>query len=661
MGNHLGLSVKLAGYLILSVFCLAMAAFSPASHASDLEIRKIAQSPFFRDAQVSPDGRYFLARVADDPFRVFSIFSLEDDGFEPLLQLRDQKNENTKEEFYVDWSQWANEDTVILRVSRLGGGTVSATVGGERETYARQFATSLYVFNVLENKSDAQQVWQLSERGTLISILPKDPDHVLVQHNGTGRPSVYKYNIRKETKPKRVQKSIPLITSWIADREGNVRGGWGRSRSGKLVLKLRPIEDDSFTDYSHLVTDIDQGFTPLSFTENPNILYVASNHETNTLALYRFNIATGTFLEQIHHNPDYDISSIMTHGDTGALQGIQFSGGNVNTVWFDRDLKAELEALKNSFPGNNVRMSSVTENAEFAMVTVSAPNFPGQMYIYDRKHRRLIALPEQYAGLTKDDLGKQVRIDYKSRDGATIQGFITLPVGATKLSDLKETPFIIMPHGGPAARDFAGFDPWVQFYAMRGYGVLQMNFRGSTGYGLEFELAGRQQWGQLMQDDITDGVQWLTKNGYADADKIAIVGASYGGYAALMGAIKTPELYQCAISFAGVTDLFDLVNGARKDSYITRLVGDRFRQSDELRRTSPLHRAEDIAIPVQLLHGRLDPVVPFEHSEYLHRKMKSAKKDVEFVILPQSGHNTNDYEDRLTFYRAQADYIEGCL
>ncbi len=270
-------------------------------------------------------------------------------------------------------------------------------------------------------------------------------------------------------------------------------------------------------------------------------------------------------------------------------------------------------------------------------------------------------MPVQYPGLPEDELGASFATSYDARDGKTIPAFVTLPPGVNSLADAKNIPFVINPHGGPAARSFLGYDSVAQFFATRGYGVLQMNFRGSAGYGLEFEKAGRREWGQLMQDDVTDGVNWLINEGVADPDRIAIYGASYGGYTALMGAVRTPELYQCAISFAGVTNLPSLVAGAYKDSYISKLVGDRFKEAAVLRQNSPLHRADSFRIPVLLIHGRIDFVVPYEHSEDLNFRLKAADKEVEFVTLPQTTHNLDDYHDRVKFFETLDGYMAKCL
>jgi len=621
-------------------------------------IETIAQSQYLTDSEISPNGDYFLARVANDPERVFSVFDWRSGELLPILQL--VEDDST----FVEWAQWANEDTLLLRIGRLGGRKATVRVDGKMETYPTEYATSLYVLNVgMGDFRNQKPIWKLSENGQVVSILPNDADHILVQDAGNGRwPNAYRVNIRESKKPVLVQKMVRGVWSWTADRTGAIRIGVGvDNRSDDWVLFAKAYGDDKFHDYSELIEDVDDGFTPLAFAEDINHLYATSNHETDTQALYLFDVSTGKFLRQVYHNPSFDVSGVKVDSTTGKLQSVTFSAEEDETIWFDSKVKSEIDALKDVFPGRSVTLQSFSDNSKFGMVLVSAPNFAGQFHIYDRTSGRLFPLPEQYLNLDSEKLGRQFSFSYTARDGLPIPAYVTLPPGLAQMSDATDLPFIIMPHGGPASRDFSGFDIWAQSYAMLGYGVLQINFRGSTGYGLTFEKAGRQEWGQLMQDDISDGVKWLFTNGHADADRIAIVGASYGGYAALMGGIKTPELFQCAVSFAGVVDLFDLLKNSEKDSYITRLIGNRFKQSDKIRESSPIYRAVDMGVPVLLLHGRLDGVVPFEHSERMERKLKWLKKDVEFVILPRSVHGLNDFNDRLTFYAEQRRYIQKCL
>lgn len=636
---------------LVSVFLLNSGKAAPP------EIGVIAQSPYLSEPQISPGGDYFFARVASDPDRIFSVFSWKDGSLSPLFLTRED------DEIFVQWSRWANENTLLLRIGRYSHRKVSIRVAGQNEEYPTNYASSLYVLNISNGGIGEQKpIRKLSEDGALVSVLPHDPDHILLQEVHKGRlPEVYRVNIHEEEKPVLIKEKVKGVYEWDADRNGDVRIGYGINNRGDNVLLAKVKNEASFRDYSSKIEDVDQRFQPLAFSEDENQIYVVSNHETDTTALYLFDIRTGEFVEKIYHNPSFDVTGVNVHQTTGKLQGVTFEAEETKTVWFDDALKAEIDDIKANFPEYFVNLYSFTEDALFGMVEVSAPHFSGQYYIYDRAAGRLFELPEQYQGLPSSMLGRQFAVTYGSRDGLQIPAFITLPPGFSRIEDAKALPFIIMPHGGPAARDFAGFDIWAQSYAVLGYGVLQMNFRGSTGYGLSFEKAGRQQWGQLMQDDITDGVRWLVAEGIADPGRIAIVGASYGGYAALMGVIKTPHLFQCAISFAGVTNLFDLVNSADKDSYVTRLVGDKFKQGDDLRYNSPLFRAEDVGAPIMLLHGFLDGIVPYDHSEDMETRLKSAGKDVEFVTMSHSGHGLNDYEDRIQFYTEQRRYIRNCL
>ena len=631
---------------------------SSAGLAAPPSIETISKSPFILDIHASPNGSYFAAKVEKDPYAAFSVFELRDGELYPLIQAQEN------EEFFIEWMRWVKDDVLLVRVGRLGGRQVSVRVDGEYRRYPSAYGSALYVFNAgAESAGGQKPFWRLADRGGLVSVLPEDPDHILLQHSrGDSPPHVYRVNVRGERKWERAHRSVRNIYAWRADRNGEVRIGYGNKSNGDRVLLVKDDRAKEFRDLSRLVADVDKRFRPVAFAEKTNQIYALSNHETDTQALYLYDIETESFVEQLYHNPDFDISEVFVNSLTGALQAVRFEADQTNTVWFDDGFERELGRVKQQFAGRSVGIVSFSENASYAIFRVSAPNYPGRYYFYDRNARHLIALPEQHPRLTPERLGGQFSRNYAARDGSAIPAFITLPPGVGSLEAARNLPFIIMPHGGPAARDFARFDMWVQFYATLGYGVFQMNFRGSRGYGLSFERAGRQQWGELMQDDITDGVRWLIENEIADPDRVAIVGASYGGYAALMGAVKTPELYQCAISFAGVSDLVELIKGASRRSFVVRMVGDRFSQSEYLVENSPANRARDMTIPVMLLHGRLDTIVPYHHSEELYNRMRFHKRPVEFVTMPKSGHSFyHDYEDRVTFFSSQREYISECL
>ena len=279
------------------------------------------------------------------------------------------------------------------------------------------------------------------------------------------------------------------------------------------------------------------------------------------------------------------------------------------------------------------------------IVAVQGPRQPPVYYFLDRVKHEATEILSAYPELTATDLGEMKPYPYVARDGQRIPAYLTLPPG----KPAKNLPTVIMPHGGPDARDVMGFDWWAQFLANRGYAVLQPNYRGSKGYGRKFTEAGLHQWGLGMQNDITDGVKKLIADGITDPKRICIVGASYGGYAALAGAAFTPDLYACAMSFAGVSDLNEFLFAQRSDtgeysqsvSFWTSRIGSDWDDSKKLQDTSPALHAEQVKCPVLLMHGEGDTTVRIKQSELMYDALKAAHKDVEFIRFSGEDHYLN--------------------
>nr|WP_249777492.1 S9 family peptidase [Herbaspirillum robiniae] len=253
-------------------------------------------------------------------------------------------------------------------------------------------------------------------------------------------------------------------------------------------------------------------------------------------------------------------------------------------------------------------------------------------------------------------------ISFKGRDGTPLHGYLTPPWNAPA----GKAPLIVLPHGGPVARDVARFDVYTQFFASRGWAVLQVNFRGSAGYGAEFEQAGFKRWGLEMQDDITDSVNWSVQSGLADPARICIVGGSYGGYAAMMGVIKTPELYRCAVSINGVADLRDLLANAQRyvgyEIGAERIIGQWWSDRERLRQTSPVNRAKEIRTPLLLIHGKEDRTVPVEQSRDMADALKdTGNKDYRYVELPLGDHGLSREEDRIRAFREMETFLKTYL
>jgi dipeptidyl aminopeptidase/acylaminoacyl peptidase len=292
------------------------------------------------------------------------------------------------------------------------------------------------------------------------------------------------------------------------------------------------------------------------------------------------------------------------------------------------------------------------------IVVASNDRTPGARYFFDKKSGALTKLAEVAPWLNADHLAPMKPIEYKSRDGLTIHGYLTLPLGR----DPKNLPVVVIPHGGPWARDVWGYDPEVQFLANRGYAILQMNFRGSTGYGRKFWEASFKQWGKTMQDDITDGVQWLIKQGIADPKKVAIYGGSYGGYATLAGVTLTPDLYAAAVDYVGVSNLFTFLKTIPPywKPYLDmfhEMVGDEHKDKEQLAATSPALNADKIKTPLLVAQGAQDPRVNKAESDQIVNSLRKRGIDVEYMVKDNEGHGFRNEENKFDFYEAMESFL----
>ena len=335
--------------------------------------------------------------------------------------------------------------------------------------------------------------------------------------------------------------------------------------------------------------------------------------------------------------PGYDVESATVDPWTERVIGGRYSDDKSEVHYFDQKLQALQEGLEKAFPGLSVHQGSSNLDRDKLIVAVDGPHTPLTYYYLNRTTHQATEVASAWPALKSTDLGDEIAYPYKARDGLDIHAYLTLPPGKAP----KNLPVVIMPHGGPnCCRDEIGFDWWAQFLTNRGYAVLQPNFRGSSGYGLKFEQAGFHEWGLKMQDDITDGVKKLIADGIADPKRICIVGASYGGYAAEAGATFSPDLYACAVSWAGVSDLSELIlTGMRGPtdfdskaySALTEQIGSNANDYERLIATSPDHHADQVKCPILLMHGEADTTVRIDQSEMENKALLKAGKTVEFI------------------------------
>ena len=347
----------------------------------------------------------------------------------------------------------------------------------------------------------------------------------------------------------------------------------------------------------------------------------------------------GSAVTALYAHPEFDVDVAIYDENRNAVVGVRGTS-DFPTHWFDPKLESQQRSLENAFKGMEVNVLDRSVVGRRVLVEIDSMSQPPVYQLVDFDQKRADIVAEAYPALADAALGTVSYFRYLARDGTSIPAFLTLPPGRPT----KDLPVVILPHGGPESRDVAEFDWLSQFLATRGYAVLQPQFRGSVGYGEEFRLAGYRQWGGLMQDDVSDGVRHLIANGTANPARICIVGASYGGYAALAGAAFTPDLYACAVSIAGVSDLPAMIGSTKKNygsesdsvAYWSDHIG--LATDPNTIAKSPARSAATLRAPVLLLHGADDTVVPIQQSRTMERALKEAGKPVTFVTLDGEDH-----------------------
>ena len=447
------------------------------------------------------------------------------------------------------------------------------------------------------------------------------------------------------------------ISGWMTDHEGRLRVATTTDGVVTGVL-YRKTESDPFVQI--METGFKDDFSPLLMTFDNKEFYVSSNIGRDKSALYTFNPETKKFGEIIFETDEADVGSIIYSKKRKVLTGISYYTDKRYIHFFDAERAAMQKELEEKLPGIEISVSSSDKSETVYIVRTFSDKTTGSYYLYDRGTKELTLLANVTPWIQPEAMAHMKPIQYKASDGLTIYGYLTLPAGK---EDAKNLPVVINPHGGPWARDYWGYNPEVQFLANRGYAVLQMNFRGSVGYGKAFWTKGFKEWGKKMQDDITDGVRWLIDEGIADPKRIAIYGASYGGYAVLAGVTFTPELYACAVDYVGVSNIFTLFETlppyweqGRKMMY--EMIGDPEKDKALLEEVSPIFHIGNIRAPLFVAQGANDPRVKKEHSDQIVEELKKKNIDVEYMVKDNEGHGFHNEENRFDFYRAMEAFLK---
>ncbi len=634
---------------VAKVCILGMALiFSGSVFAKTYTVEDFFKNPKYTQMTVSPNGKY-LAALA--PAKVKNDIARRNIAIIDLKDRNKSKFVTALEDQDVAGFTWVSNDRLVFFVD-ADGREALAMYAVDRD--GGKIKTLIDPVGKDESKSAAG----MPSPG-ILDILEDDKRHILVSYDKRkiGEPDVYKVNL-KNGGMKMVLRNPGKVAGWMVDHDSRIVGGMKQDGLMNHIL-YRTDEDEEFQTLASFRYDDPKGFTPVALDYDNKTMYVASNKDHNTAAIYTYDPDTRTFGEEMFHHADVDAGGMLMSEKDKKVLAFTYVSDKPRWVGVDEEYTALRKSLEATFPGKQVNITSQDKAENLHVITVSSDTDPGEYYLFWKDEKKLEPLAKRMEWIDPADMSPMKSIKYTSRDGMTIHGYLTLP----RDSDGKNLPLIINPHGGPWARDVWGFNSEHQFFAQNGYAVLQMNFRGSTGYGLKHLRAGNREWGNTMQHDITDGVAWAVEQGIADPERICIYGGSYGGYATMAGMTFTPELYKCGVNYVGVTDIALLFKTMPKrwelqrDQMITQ-VGDPKTEREFLDERSPINHVDKIQAPIFIVHGRRDPRVSIQHATDLKSEMDKHDKSYQWMVKNNEGHGFRKEENRIELYTEMIKFFD---
>jgi dipeptidyl aminopeptidase/acylaminoacyl peptidase len=481
------------------------------------------------------------------------------------------------------------------------------------------------------------------------------PGEILVGINERNRMVFDMHRVNLATGERKLDTQNPgMVVGWTPDHQFRIRAAVQARIDGGSDLLFRENPDQPFKKVKSWTAE-EQG-SPVGFTPDGKSLYVIANHEANTARLLEFDPISGkeTVLAE---DPEYDVTGVEVHPTKHHLQAVGFYRAKMEWKVLDPDIQADVDAITKIQRGQPSIGSRTTDDSKW-LVSFTSDTQPTNYYVYDRATKKHEFLFTAQTALAKYKLAEMKPIEFKARDGLLIRGYVTTPVGI----EAKNLPMVLNVHGGPWARDTWGYRPEVQWLANRGYAVLQVNFRGSTGYGKQFLNAGNREWAGKMHDDLLDAVDWAVKQGIADKNKVAIMGGSYGGYATLVGLTFTPEVFCCGVDIVGPSNIVSLLKTippywAPMKAVFTTRVGSLETEESFLQSRSPLFKADQIVKPLLIGQGANDPRVKQAESDQIVEAMKKNGKPVTYVVYTDEGHGFARPENRLHFYAITEEFL----
>ncbi|NVJ65535.1 MAG: S9 family peptidase [Gammaproteobacteria bacterium] len=632
--------------ILLVLLALSLSSFAKA----EIPVETFFKFPDITSVRISPDGKHLAATVESDGEKRLAIVDLKNTKIKTIFNFNSDNRQ-------IGQYGWLNNERVYARMERKYGPLATpyqtgymfaGNIDGKRKAQLMPFTRNM------GKSRDFEQGF------TIIDMLPNDDKHILISLRNRDFTSAYKLNVYKGTR-KKIETSPEKGGSLITDHSGNVRVSSSyHIDEDKIKIHLKASPDSEwkfFKEYDAKKI----GINFISFTKDNQKALVELREKGKARGIYTLDLVTGEEELVNEVSGDADIFRYVVDNDakTPEVIGIKQMPGFVETNFFDNKhlIARIIRSLKQSFPGEEVEISNYTQDGKTALVTVWSDKNPGSFYLFDMEKYKLNFLLQSRPWIDRKKMASMKPISFNARDGLEIRGYLTTPNGKDK-----NLPMVVVVHGGPyGVKDNWSFNSEAQFLANRGYAVLQLNYRGSGGRGSKFVYENYKKMGREMQDDITDGTLWAVEQGIANKDRICIYGGSYGGYAAMMGVIREPDLYKCSIPYVGVYDInmfkYDIYHrteSGRKSEKEMWGYGD----EEFMKERSPAFHVDKVKAALFLVHGGKDPICPIEHYDALTDALDKRNYPYESLVETYEGHGFADPDNRVKLYTRMEQFLE---
>jgi len=634
----------------LTLFALIFACMNTGSAAEPIALAEFAKLPAYSNVKISPTGDYLAATVRND------------DGESSLVVLDMEDNQITAiargfgRDFITNFI-WANDERVVAWVGRKFGSRDAPSATDNVVAMNWDGSKKEWIYGRGKNENLAyDRSYRVAQ---YLHRLPEDDEHILIAVNDFSKANgsfteALKLDIYSG-RTRRVTRAPMRGAQLVADNDGAIRLSVGADPDNENAITIHRRDDKRWSLIGQYKSK-EGSLTPVGFTPGNNYVYVLDDRETDTTSLYLYDPEKGHHdllyghgvvdIEDVEQAPDGKVIGVYTEPDYPDFEILDP----------EHEISLWLQAVQVALRGYRVTPTSATEDGRLAIIRADSDRLPARYYLLKTDTMQLSQIVSVLPGIDEQKMRPTDAYKLEVRDGTTVYAYLTQP-------DDTDGPFpmVVMPHGGPhGVRDYWRYDPDVQMLASRGYAVLQINFRGSGGYGRSFLHEGYGKWGTLMQDDVTDATQWAIKQGLADSKRVCIYGASYGGYAAMMGGVREPDLYKCVIAYVGVYDLelmFEKGDIPRREAgivYLKQAVGT---DKDDLRARSPIHNLDKLKAPVFIVHGGEDFRVDVEHAYRLRDKLEELGKPYEWMLKEKEAHGFYRPENRLELYERMLAFL----